>query len=281
MENQVFTLENGVKIPATAFGTYFGDNGSDLSIMSTAIESGYRCFDTASFYQTESILGQAMAQSGIARDEFFIISKVWKDEMGYDATLQAFEHSLERLKTDYLDLYLIHWPRPTLDCADWQSVALDTWRALEFLYQNGRVRAIGVSNFLPHHLEHILHHCQVIPMVNQLEFHPGYTQQSAIQYCKEHDILVQGWSPLGRTRVLNDPLIVELADKYQVSPAQICLRFALQKGIHPIPKASTRERMLQNQDIFSFTLSQLDVYRLETMPPIGWSGEHPDRKRMI
>lgn len=245
-----------------------------------AIETGYRYFDTASFYGNEAQLGQAIRESRIPRQDFFLASKVWKTEMGYQETKSAFQRSLERLGTSYLDLYLIHWPLPSLSEPNWAELDLETWRAMEDLYQEGKIRAVGLSNFLPHHIEKLLARCRIRPMVDQLEFHPGYSQEAAVQYCQEQGIQVQAWSPIGRTRMFSDSLIRELSQNYQVSPAQICLRYAVQKQIIPLPKSSTKDRMLENQNLFSFTLSQEDMYRLDTMPQTGWSGEHPDRERV-
>lgn len=276
-----YELSNGVQIPCLGYGTYKAANNQSADIILTAIEAGYRFFDTASFYETEAYLAEAIERSKIKREEFFITSKVWKSEMGYEETLEAFSRTLSHLKTDYLDLYLIHWPRYELENEAWEQVCIDTWKALETLYQEGKVRAIGLSNFLPHHIELILKHCTIQPMVNQLEFHPGYTQEAAVNYCKNHQILVQAWSPLGRMRVMNHPTIIELSNKYHVSAAQLCLRFALQKGINIIPKSSTKERMLENQDIFNFEIEVSDMYRLDTLPQTGWSGEHPDFERVM
>ena len=153
-------------------------------------------------------------------------------------------------------------------------------RALEELYAEGKIRAIGLSNFLPHHMENILAGCTVRPAVDQIEYHPGYSQEAAVQYCREKGILVQAWSPIGRSRVLEDPLVCELAAKYRVSPAQICLKFAVQRGIIPLPKSSSPERMKQNMDLFTFEMDQEDIWRLATMPQSGWSGEHPDQERV-
>ena len=164
-------------------------------------------------------LAEAMQKGKIDREKVMLASKVWKNEMGYEATKQAFQNTLNRLRTDYLDVYLIHWPRPTLSC-DWKTLVLETWQAMEELYDEGRVRAIGVSNFLPQHLEVLRASSRIQPMIDQLEFHPGYTQEACVQYCKQHHIQVQAWSPIGRTRVLQEPLICELAEKYQVFPAQ-------------------------------------------------------------
>ena len=271
-----FKLNNDMKIPCVGFGTYKAAEGNNVEILKTAIESGYRYFDTASFYQTEDFLGQAIRESNLPREDFFLVSKMWKDEMGYQQTKDALEKSLKRLGTDYLDIYLIHWPRPSADCENWKELDLETWRAMEELQKEGKIRGLGLSNFLPHHIKNILENGTVKPVVNQLELHPGYMQQAAVQYCKEHGIQMQAWSPIGRRRILEDGLILELAGKYQVSPAQLCLRFLLQNDIIPLPKSSSMERMKQNMDLFHFEISEEDVSRLATMPQAGWSGEHPD-----
>lgn len=275
-----FELNNGVKIPCVGFGTYKAAEGKTAEVIRTAIDAGYRYFDTASFYGTESYLGEAVRESGIPREDFFITSKVWKEEMGYEQTRKAFQETLDRLGTDYLDLYLIHWPLPSVGYEEWKQLDLDTWRAMEELYREGRVRAIGLSNFLPHHIENLLEHCKVCPAVDQIEFHPGYSQEAVLRYCQEKGILVQAWSPLGRMRVSKEPLLLEMAQKYGVSAAQICLKYALQRNVIPLPKSSSMERMKQNQDLFGFEISKEDLYRLATLPQIGWSGEHPDRERV-
>ena len=275
-----FILKNGIEIPVAAFGTYKAADGKSAQVIRAAIEAGYRCFDTASFYGTETYLAEAIRESGIAREEFFITSKVWKTEMGYENTKLAFERTLKNLDTDYLDMYLIHWPLPEPGYRDWKALDLETWRAMEDLYAEGKIRAIGLSNFLPHHIENILANCRVEPVTDQLEYHPGYSQEAAVQYCQARRILVQAWSPIGRRRVLEEPLVRELAEKYGVSPAQICLKFAVQRGILPLPKSSSPERMRENMDLFSFEMEKEDIWRLATMPQQGWSGEHPDRERV-
>ena len=271
-----YILNNGVEIPAIAFGTYKAADGKSADVIRTAIEAGYRYFDTASFYGTETYLAQAVRESGISRDELFIASKLWKTEMGYDNVKDAFARTLENLNTDYLDLYLIHWPLPEPGYKDWKQLDKETWRAMEELYHEGKVRAIGLSNFLPHHIENIL----VRPAADQIEYHPGYSQEATVQYCKEKNIIVQAWSPIGRQRVLDETLVQELAEKYKVSPAQICLKFAAQRGIIPLPKSSSIERMKENLDLYSFELELEDIWRLASMPQAGWSGEHPDRERV-
>ena len=276
-----YVLNNGVEIPAVAFGTYKAADGKSADVIRAAIGAGYRYFDTASFYGTETYLAEAIRESGIPRREFFIASKLWKDEMGYENVKSAFERTLNNLRTDYLDLYLIHWPLPEPGYKDWKQLDKETWRAMEELYHAGKVRAIGLSNFLPHHIENILEDCRVRPAVDQIEYHPGYSQEAVVNYCRERGILVQAWSPIGRSRVLDEPLVKELAAKYGVSPAQICLKFAVQRNIIPLPKSSSGDRMRENLDLYSFELEQDDIWRLSTMPQTGWSGEHPDRARAV
>jgi len=271
-----YTLNNEMQIPCMGFGTYKAAQGNNVEILKTAIEAGYRYFDTASFYGTEEYVGKAVKESQIPREEFFLVSKMWKDEMGYEKTKKALEDTLRRLQTDYLDIYLIHWPRPTADCENWKEIDLETWRAMEEMYAEGKIRGLGLSNFLPQHLENILQNCKIKPVVDQLELHPGYMQQAAVQYLKEHDIYPQAWSPIGRQRVLEEKLLVELAEKYHVSPAQICLRYLVQNQIIPLPKSSSMERMKQNMDVFGFSIDEEDMYLISSMPQAGWSGEHPD-----
>lgn len=268
----MYTLSNNTNIPKIGFGTYKTTKEAMLS----AMEVGYRYFDTASFYDNEDLLGRAVKESGIERSNLFIATKVWKEEMGYNETKFALKRSLEKLEMDYVDLYIIHWPKPTPDYTRWKELCIETWKALEELYKENKTRAIGLSNFLPHHIEVILKDCEIKPMTNQLEIHPGYSQESAISYCKENNISLQAWSPLGRQRMLNHPLLENLSEKYNVTSAQICLRYLVERNIIPIPKASTKERMEENLDVFSFTIEKDDMYRLMTIPQAGWSGEHPD-----
>lgn len=275
-ETKTFQLSNGVRLPAVGYGTYLSTDGNGKQVILTALEAGYRYLDTASFYGNEGEIGEAVAESQIPREELFLASKVWKDEMGYEQTKAAFERSLERLKTDYLDLYLVHWPKKAPDDANWKHCLKETWRAMEDLYAEGRIRAIGVSNCLPHHLETLMESAKVKPMINQLELHVGYLQPTAVDYCRKNDILVQAWSPLGRRRVLEDATVLSMAEKYKVTPAQFLLGFLYQEGFSVIPKASAKERMLENQDIFGFTITKEDRYFLECLPQAGWSGEHPD-----
>ena len=272
------TLSNGSQIPGIGFGCYKLPEETGEEILLSAIRAGYRHFDTASIYHTEGVLGRAVRNSGLPREDFFLTSKLWKDQM--DDPMSAFQASLEALGTDYLDLYLIHWPRPDLGRKDWNELDIKVWRCLEQLYQKGAVRAIGVSNFLPHHLMNLLGRCAVRPMVNQLEYHPGYIQEAAVRWCQSQNIQVEGWSPIGRMRLKDEPLLVQLAEKYHVTVPQLCLRFAVQNQIIPLPKSSSPERMAQNLDLFGFQLSEEDLFRIRTLPQLGWGGEHPDRERV-
>ena len=275
MKKEYTVLSNGVKMPNLAFGTFKVNEGDDVQIILDAIEAGYRHFDTAAFYNTEEALGKAIKKSGIPREEFFVTTKVWKTYMGYEGAKKSFEESLEKLDMDYVDLLLIHWPRPD-EKSDWKKLDIETWKAFEETYKEGRAKAIGVSNFLNHHIQNILDNCEVVPMVNQIEFHPGYIQKDVVDFDKEHGIVVEAWSPLGRERVFKDELLNKLAQKYGKSVAQICLAFALQMDVVPLPKSSSAERMKQNMDI-DFELEKEDFEKIVNMEEMGWSGLDPDK----
>lgn len=265
----VFTL------PLIGFGTYKATEQDGKAVILNALKAGYRYFDTAAFYFNEEDLGAAIKESSIDRSEIFISSKVWRTNLGYESTIKSFEESLKKLDTDYLDLFLVHWPRKDSK-SEWKQLLCETWKAMEYIYSTGKAKAIGVSNFLPHHLEVIKQMWTVKPVVNQLELHAGYMQEAACQYCRENGILLQAWSPLGRARMLEEPVIVELAKKYNVSQAKLLLQFLVQQNISVIPKASSIERMKENLDIFSFEISEEDMNFLKCLPPMGWSSEHPD-----
>lgn len=275
MKKEYTVLSNGVKMPNLAFGTFKVNEGDDVQIILDAINVGYRHFDTAAFYNTEEALGKAIKKSGIPREEFFVTTKVWKTCMGYEGAKKSFEESLEKLDMDYVDLLLIHWPRPD-EKSDWKKLDIETWKAFEEIYKEGRAKAIGVSNFLNHHMQNILDNCEVVPMVNQIEFHPGYIQKDVVDFDKEHGIVVEAWSPLGRERVFKDELLNKLAPKYGKSVAQICLAFALQMDVVPLPKSSSAERMKQNMDI-DFELEKEDFEKIVNMEEMGWSGLDPDK----
>lgn len=275
MDNYL-VLNNGMQIPKVGFGTYKLKDGNNAEVFQMALEAGYRYFDTASFYENEEVLGQVLKESGIPREELFIASKVWKTEMGYEETKAALNRSLEKLQMDYLDLYLIHWPIPSADCEDWKKLDIDTWRAMEELQKEGKIKAIGLSNFLPHHIDNILEHCMIRPVVNQLELHPGYMQEAAIRYCWENEIAVQAWSPVARGRIFDNKLLVSLAEKYQTTVAKICLQYLKQRNILIIPKASTLERMKENLAASTFEIDREDMQKITSMPQCGWNGGHPD-----
>lgn len=273
-------LSNGVKLPMIGFGTWIAVK-EDPSIVGKAVQEGYRLIDTASFYDNEVQIGESLHSCKVPREELFLTSKVWKTKLGYQSTIQSFEKSLLNLKTDYLDLFLIHWPKNNLDTELWKDEDLESWRAMENLYREGKIRAIGLSNFYPHHIMPLLKKVEISPMVNQIEFHPGYTQKFVVDYCKENNIVVEAWSPLGRAAVLSDSVICDLAERYGRTPAQICLRFIYQCGIISLPKASSKIRMHQNMEIFDFEISDEDMSVIHTLPQTGWSGEHPDRKPLV
>lgn len=278
--NDCYTLSDGNKLPCFGFGTYSDKGGDPLQMVKDAISLGYRFFDTASVYETERALGQAIKESGIPREEFFIETKLWIDEMGYEGAKKAFAASLDRLQMDYVDLYLVHWPKQTSNYDEnWQELDKETWRALEELHAEGKIKSLGCSNFLPHHLENLFSFCKVRPVVDQLELHPGYSQDAAVAFCKENGILPMAWSPLGRGRnvaLADNEILTILADKYGKSIQQLNLRFLIQKEILPIPKASTIEHMKSNMDVFDFEISREDMWILTCMPQSAGLGEHPD-----
>ena len=277
---EFYTLNDGTKIPKIGFGTYNEEFADNKAAILSAIECGYRFFDTASLYETERSLGNALKESGIDRSDVIIETKLWIDEMGADNARKALEKSLNRLMTDYVDIYMIHWPRRTgADDEAWKELDIETWKAMEEMVKEGKVRRLGLSNFLPHHLKNILENCSVRPVADQLELHPGYSQEAAVAYCKENDVLPMAWSPLGRGRenaTIGNSVLVRLSKKYGKSIQQTNLRFLLQKGILPIPKASSAEHMKANLNVFDLELSEDDISILSNMPQTAWLGEHPD-----
>ena len=277
---EFYTLSDGTRLPKIGFGTYNEQFADNKAAILSAIECGYRFFDTASLYETERSLGNALKESGIDRSDVIIETKLWIDEMGADNAQKAIERSLNRLMTDYVDIYMIHWPRRTgAEDESWKELDTETWQAMEEMVKSGKVRRLGLSNFLPHHLKNILENCSVRPVADQLELHPGYSQEAAVAYCKENGVLPMAWSPLGRGRenaTIGNSVLVRLSKKYGKSIQQINLRFLLQKGILPIPKASSAEHMKANLDVFDFELSEEDISMLSYMPQTAWLGEHPD-----
>ncbi len=275
-----FTLPDGSLLPSIGLGTYRLKGDEGIRTIREAIDLGYRFFDTASLYNTERELGQAIRQSGIPRKDFIIETKLWTDEMGYSACKTALARSLDRLEMDYVDFYLIHWPRPSLSPdIDWKALDIETWCALEEMTDAGKILKPGVSNFLPHHLSNLLNHCRIRPAVDQLELHPGHSQEAAVAFCRLNGILPIAWGPLGRGKVIPSYVtetLSRLGAKYGKSPQQICLRFLLDKGILPIPKASGAEHLQANINVFDFVLDREDLSLLSCMPQTAWLGEHPD-----
>ena len=273
---KVFRLSNGVDIPAIGYGTYLATEKDGKQTIIDALNVGYRYIDTAAFYKNEEQIGEAIAEYGIPREQLFICSKVWPTMLGREKLKQSFEESCNRLKTDYLDMLLIHWPKVSQNDADWALKLQESWAAMEELYDDEKVRAIGLSNFLPHHIRPVLETAKVKPMLDQLELHVGYMQEYALQYLKKEKIVAQAWSPLGRARVLGDERVSAIAGKYGKSNAQILLRYLTQREIPVIPKASTPQRMKENLEIFDFKLTEDEISYLSCIPETGWSGEHPD-----
>lgn len=271
-----FRLSNGVEIPAVGYGSYLSTEGNGKQTIIDALDAGYRYIDTAMFYQNEAEIGEALAEYDIKREDLFLVSKVWHTMLGREKTLQSFEASLKALGTDYLDMFLIHWPMGPDKDTDWLALQTETWKLMEELYEAGRVRAIGLSNFLPHHIEPLIKNIKILPMLDQLELHVGYMQEYATNYLRSKGIVIQAWSPLGRARVLNDERVLAIAEKHGRSAAQILLRYLLDRDIAVIPKASSKERMKQNLDVFDFHLTDEEISFLSCIPETGWSGEHPD-----
>lgn len=275
-----FRLNNNICIPNIGFGTYKAGNGECEKAIIDAINTGYTYFDTAAFYKNERDIAKAIKNSNKKREELIIASKVWREDLGYDNTMKAFESSLKNLDTNYLDVYLIHWPKANPEDKNWKEKNIQTWKAMEELYKAGRIKAIGVSNFLPYHLINLMDNCEIKPMINQLELHIGYLQKTAVDFCVKNDILLQAWSPLGRGKVLNEESLKKMAEKYGKTVSQICIRFLYQMGIMPIVKSSSVNRMEENLNVFDFSIERDDMYYLMCLPQIGWSGEHPDRQRV-
>lgn len=263
------SLYNGIEMPYFGLGVFQVEDGSEvINSVKYALKVGYRHIDTASLYGNEIGVGEAINVSGVDRNEVFVTSKVWNSDQGYECTLKAFELSMKKLKFEYLDLYLIHWPV--------KGKYKDTWRALEKLYKDGRVRAIGISNFLKHHIEDLKQTAEVTPMVNQMEFHPYLAQQELIDYCNKNKICYEAWSPLMQGQILSEPLLQKLSEKYSKSPAQIILRWDLQKGVVTIPKSVRKERILSNSQIFDFEISEDDMILIDRLDKNKRIGADPD-----
>jgi methylglyoxal/glyoxal reductase len=263
------TLSNGVKMPWFGLGVFKVEEGSEVvESVKAAIRNGYRSIDTAAIYQNEEGVGQAIRESGIAREELFVTSKVWNADLGYESTIAAYETSLKKLGLDYLDLYLIHWPV--------EGKYKEAWRALETLYKEGRVKAIGVSNFHVHHLEDVLKDAEIKPMVNQVEYHPRLAQKEVRAFCQEHGIQLEAWSPLMQGQLLDNEVLQGIAQKYNKSVAQVILRWDLQNGVVTIPKSIKEHRIIENSQVFDFELTAEDMEAIDSLNQDQRVGPDPD-----
>nr|WP_255726475.1 aldo/keto reductase [Sporosarcina sp. ACRSM] len=263
------TLHNGVEMPWLGLGVFKVEEGQELvHAVKTAIENGYRSIDTAAIYGNEASVGQGIREANIAREDLFITSKVWNSDLGYEATIAAYEESLRKLGLDYLDLYLIHWPVA--------GKYKEAWRALETLYKEGRIRAIGVSNFQIHHLEDLMKDAEIKPMINQVEYHPRLTQEDLLAFCQQHTIQLEAWSPLMQGQLLDNAELQEIADKHGKSVAQVILRWDLQNGVITIPKSTKEHRIIENATVFDFELTAEDMDCINRMNENYRVGPDPD-----
>ncbi len=277
--NSPLTLNNGVEIPCVGYGTYKTDPAATATAVTAAIQAGYRHIDTAMVYRNEEGVGQGIKAAGVDRKELFITSKLWNTDRGYEATKVAFQKTLDRLGLDYLDLYLIHWPANEKQFgAEAAKINAETWRAMEELYHAGKIRAIGLSNFMPHHVKKLLETATVKPMVDQIEVHPGWTHADEIKELQAMDIVVEAWGPLGGqgATVLADPTMQEIATAHNKSTAQVSLRWVLQQGVLPLPKSVHVDRMKQNMNIFDFELSPTEMATISALPNLGGQCKDPD-----
>ncbi|MRX74032.1 aldo/keto reductase [Bacillus lacus] len=262
-------LHNGVEMPWFGLGVWQAEDGEEVvNAVSSAVKAGYKSIDTAAIYRNEDGVGIGIKQSGVPREELFITTKVWNTEQGYESTLQAFEESLKKLDLEYVDLYLIHWPVA--------GKYKETWKALEKIYKDGKARAIGVSNFQVHHLKDLIEDAEIKPMVNQVEFHPRLCQLELREYCKEQKIQLEAWSPLMQGKLLDNPVLAEIAEKHNKTTAQVILRWDVQSGVVTIPKSVKEQRIIDNADIFDFELSQEDMERIDGLNQDERVGPDPD-----
>ena len=265
--NSTFKLKNGIDIPVLGLGTYKAHGDELISAILDALKMGYRSIDTASFYENEEEVGEAIKASDVERKDIFVTTKVWNDEQGYDETLKAFDRSVGRLGLDYIDMYLIHWPVA--------GKFKQTWRALESLYEQGAVRAIGVCNFLEHQLQNLMSSANVPPMVDQIEHHPELVQPSLREFLKDNHIQQEAWSPIMRGGVIEIPQIVEISKKYHKTPAQVVLRWDIQNGVVTIPKSVHRDRIKENSEIFDFELTEAEMKMIDDLDKDKRTGPDP------
>ncbi|QDO92650.1 aldo/keto reductase [Formosa sediminum] len=270
------TLIDGNNIPIIGFGTYKSTNQEGIQSVKEALAKGYRLIDTAAKYGNEEEVGKGICESEVDRKEIIVTTKLWRENLGYKETLQAFNNSLKKLGLDYIDMYLIHWPANAKNYSNWQKTNADSWRAMEELKADGKIKTIGVSNFWQEHLEALFHTANVIPAINQIEFHPGYWQPQLSEFCKTNGITVESWSPLARGKVFENPVLQAIAKQHNKSVSQICLRWIIQHDTIVIPKSSTPQRIKENFEIFDFKLSEQDMKQIDELPEMGFSGELPN-----
>ena len=276
---KTYLLNNGVRIPVLGFGTWKAKDGEEAyQATLAALKAGYRHIDTAAIYKNEESVGRAIKDSGVPREELFITTKLWNDIHTYEEALEAFAASMERLGLDYLDLYLIHWPnpKPLREKDAWKKRNNEVWRALEDLYNAGKIRAIGVSNFLPHHLEALLETARMTPAVNQIRLAPGVYQTEAVNFCREHEILLEAWGPFGQGELFQNPAVQDVADKYGKTIAQVALAWSLQEGFLPLPKSVTPSRIASNLDCFDIELDAADLEVLKNISGLAGGAPNPD-----
>ncbi|MFI1744050.1 aldo/keto reductase [Thalassobellus sediminis] len=266
--NDCTILNNGLKMPWLGFGVFQIEDGANVEYaVRHALDIGYRSIDTASVYGNEIGVGKAIRDSGIKREEIFLTTKVWNDDQRKKRTLEAFQESLDRLDTDYVDLYLVHWPV--------KDFYIETWKVMEQIYNSGRAKSIGVSNFLINHLKDILGNCKIVPSVNQVEFHPFLFQPELLNFCKDHKIQMEAWSPLMQGHIVSVPTVQEIAKKHKKTPAQVTLRWNLQHEVITIPKSVNPNRIAENSQIFDFELSQSDMDKLDSLNQSKHFGPDP------
>lgn len=271
-----YKLANGVEIPCVGFGTFQTPDGETaVQAVKAALKAGYRHIDTASVYGNEVGVGRGIVESGVPREEIFVTTKLWNADQGFEATLKAFDKSRKALGLDYVDLYLIHWPRVKQAPDDWRRLNRETWQAMEKLYEKGYIKAIGVSNFAPKHIESLAEMSLTMPMVNQIELHPGWLQQETVDYCRDKGIVVEAWGPFSRGNLFGSGELDGIAAKYGKSVAQVCLRWHLQQGYIPLPKSVTPQRIEENAQIFDFELAQEDMEYISGIKDTG-TGRNPD-----
>ena len=277
-QNDVYRLANGVEIPCIGFGMWqTPDNEVGVNSVKCAINAGYTHIDTAQVYGNEDCVKKGVEESGADRKKLFITTKLWNSNHSYDLAISSFEESLRKLGTDYVDLFLIHWPNPAPLRDRWQKANAECWRAMEDLYETGKIRAIGISNFRVHHIDALLETARIRPMVNQIRLCPGETQDEVVNYCKSLGMVVEAYSPLGTGKIFNVPQMKELAEKYGRSVAQICVRWSLQMGYLPLPKSVTPSRIDENIKVFDFELEETDVKLIAGLTGcVGFSGD-PDK----